>query len=394
MTVHALRMSPPGQPTLLCFSHLRWDFVYQRPQHLMSRLARSYRVLFVEEPLPAQDGVRRMVEREGAPGVRVFVPHLPGDDLADPHRAIQAQRRLLDELVARERAQDAVLWFYTPVALSFAGHLLPRATIYDCMDELSAFAGAPTDMSAREARLLARADLVLTGGRSLFQAKRHLHPNVHCIPSSVDVAHFGQARRPLAEPQDQASIPWPRIGFAGVIDERMDLELLEGASRLRPDWHFVMLGPVVKIDPGSLPLGANIHYLGMKPYQQLPAYISGWNAAMMPFARNAATRFISPTKTPEYLAAGRPVVSTAIPDVVATYGAKRLAFIADTPADFVAALATALRTPLIPFRRRVDRFLDTQSWDRSIATIQRLMAQLDGRRADLEHGHQPAVAAR
>jgi len=342
----------------------------------------------------AEDGVRRMAEREVAPGVRVFVPHLPAGEFADPHRAIQAQRRLLDELVARERVEEPLLWFYTPVALAFAGHLQVGAAVYDCMDELSAFSGAPTDMGAREARLLARADLVLTGGRSLFQAKRHLHANVHCLPSSVDVAHFRQARRPLAEPQDQASLPWPRIGFAGVIDERMDLELLEGASRLRPDWQFVMLGPVVKIDPASLPLGANIHYLGMKSYQQLPAYISGWNAAMMPFARNAATRFISPTKTPEYLAAGRPVVSTSIPDVVATYGAKRLAFIADSPADFVAALATALVTPLIPFQRRVDRFLETQSWDKSIATIQQLIAQLEGHTADLEHGHQPAAAAR
>jgi UDP-galactopyranose mutase len=237
------------------------------------------------------------------------------------------------------------------------------AVVYDCMDELSAFAGAPPELRMRERELFARADVVFTGGQSLYEAKRSSHENVLAFPSSVDVAHFGRARQITGDPADQAALGRPRIGFFGVIDERMDYELLRGVAKARPEWNLILIGPTAKVDPATLPRSANLHYLGAKTYEQLPDYIAGWDVAMLPFARNEATRFISPTKTPEYLAAGKPVVSTSIRDVVRPYGQQGLARIADTVEEFVAAVAAALREDPVERIRAADAFLTHMSWD-------------------------------
>jgi UDP-galactopyranose mutase len=355
---------------------LRWDFVYQRPQHLMSRAARTRRVLYIEEA--RYDAQVPCMETVHDPsGVTVGIPHLPRE--AGP----VALQTLVDFFLSGHDIKDHeyVAWYYTPMALTFTAHAQPAITVYDCMDELSAFAGAPPGLRDAERALLARADVVLTGGRSLYLAKRDLHPNVHEFPSSVDVAHFGKARQPCADPADQAGIPGPRIGFFGVIDERFDRELVGRVAALRPDWHFVMLGPVVKIDPASLPQAANLHYLGSKSYAQLPEYIAGWDVAILPFARNEATRYISPTKTPEYLAAGRPVVSTSIADVVTPYGDERLARIADDPDDFVDAIEHALSEPESAWLPRADAFLAGTSWDMTWSRISdRLRAALIARK--------------
>jgi UDP-galactopyranose mutase len=300
-------------PDLICLSHLRWNFVFQRPQHLMTRCVRDRRVFFVEEPVIA-GGREPSFTIERCQGVSVVVPHLPeGLSAASVAGAL---RTLLDDLMGQQQVEDYVLWYYTPLALAFTDHLAPAATVYDCMDELSAFKGAPATLKEREADLMRRASLVLTGGQSLFEAKRHQHTNIHAFPSSVDVEHFARARTMTFDPPDQAPIPSPRLGFFGVIDERMDLDLLDGVAAVRPAWQIVMLGPVVKIDPAMLPARPNIHYLGPKKYEDLPQYVAGWDVALLPFARNEATRLISPTKTPEYMAAGKPVVSTSIRDVV------------------------------------------------------------------------------
>lgn len=322
-------------PDLVCFSHLRWNFVFQRPQHLLSRFAADRRVFFVEEPVFGNDVTVRLEVTNPQEGVHVVVPHLPSGMLAD--EVTLAQRALLDDLFSEFGISDYVLWYYTPLALEFSRHLKPRVTVYDCMDELSAFKNAPAALRECESELFECADLVFTGGRSLFEAKRDRHPRVFEFPSSVDVRHFSRARVVDGEPADQTNIPHPRLGFFGVIDERMDLELIEGVARSRPDWHLVLIGPVVKIDPATLPRLDNIHYLGMKSYEELPTYLAGWDVAILPFALNESTRFISPTKTPEYLAAGKPVVSTAIRDVVRPYGLRGLVEIADTPAEFVEA---------------------------------------------------------
>ena len=356
--------------TLLCFSHLRWAFVFQRPQHLLTRAAATMRVVYWEEPIRVEDGPPRLHARLSPEGVLVVQPHLPRG--CDPDAT---QRRLLDAMLQDEDIADPILWYYTPQALTFSDHLQARVTVYDCMDELSAFAGADPAMPAREQALLRRADLVFTGGRSLFDAKRHGHDDVHLFPSGVDVAHFRPARDGLTDPEDQRRVPRPRVGFYGVLDERLDAGLLAAVADLRPGVQFVLIGPTVKIDPGALPARANLHYLGAKPYAALPGYVANWQVATMPFAINEATRFISPTKTPEYLAAGLPVVSTPIADVVRQYGDCSGVQVAGTPEAFAACIDQALTLRPASWRPAADALLAGMSWDGTWAA----MAALIGR---------------
>jgi glycosyltransferase involved in cell wall biosynthesis len=369
-----LRTSERTREVLICFSHLRWHFVFQRPQHLMTRFARTMQVFYAEEPVFGETAKPVLERHPTAGGVTILVARLPHG--LDEERQIAAQRDLIDAFVASEEIVDPILWYYTPMMLPIAEHLPARKIVYDCMDELSAFRGAPPALLGREQRLFQRADCVFTGGYSLYEAKRDRHRSVHAFPSSVDVEHFGRARRPLADPPDQAAIPHPRIGHYAVLDERLDIDLLARLADARPDWHFVLVGPVVKIDPADLPRRANIHYLGGKSYDELPAYLAGWDAAFMPFARNESTRFISPTKTPEYLAAGKPVVSTPITDVVRTYGDAGLVRIAETPEEFVAALERTLaeRGERAGWFDRVDRLLDEMSWDKTWTQMRELLA--------------------
>lgn len=358
---------------IICLSHLRWDFVYQRPQHLLTRGAAEGRVFFVEEPIDTEGPARFEVSpRED--NLWIAVPHLPGEMVSRIDREA-ALEELIDGLVAQYDIRHYVLWYYTPMALAWTRHLSPQAVIYDCMDELSAFKNAPAALKERELELFGRADLVFTGGQSLYEAKRHQHSQVYAFPSSVDAAHFAAARNLPAEPADQASIPHPRVGFYGVIDERLDISLLRAVAEARPDWHWVIVGPIVKIDPANLPRLDNVHYLGSKSYKELPSYLAGWDVAMMPFARNESTRFISPTKTPEYLAAGRPVVSTSIRDVVRPYEEIGLARIADTPHNFVAAVEAAMREDAAERLAKSDKFLAQNSWDR---TWRRMSQLIDG----------------
>ena len=357
---------------LICLSHLRWNFVYQRPQHLMSRFARARRVFFVEEP-EWGEGPARLAVGNPAPNLWVVVPHLPHG--LDQEETDDAQRQLLDAFVREQAITRYVLWYYTPMAIGFSRHLAPLVTVYDCMDELSAFRGAPPWLREREQALLARADLVFTGGQSLYEAKRSRHPHVYAFPSSVDAAHFAQARTPQPDPPDQTAIPHPRLGFFGVIDERMDLALVAAVAAARPDWHLVLIGPTAKVNPADLPQGDNLHYLGMKGYDDLPTYLAGWDVALLPFARNESTRFISPTKTPEYLAAGVSVVSTSIRDVVRPYGEMGLVHIADEPEAFAAAVERALHEDTAARLARVDELLAHNSWDTTFAAMLRLIEE-------------------
>ena len=366
-------MLPPGGTTdLVCFSHLRWDFVYQRPQHLLSRSAKTRRVFFVEEPVFGNCSMR-LVVREAEPGLHVVVPHLP-DGLRSEVAINAVMKEMTRQLFLDHDINEYVFWYYTPMALNFTDHFNPIAAVYDCMDELSAFKGAHSHLPSLEKELFQQVDLVFTGGQSLYEAKRNQHPAVYAFPSSIDASHFGKARKMLGDPEDQAHIPHPRLGFFGVIDERFDIELLDQIARQRPDWHFVMIGPVVKIDPATLPSHANIHYLGGKKYSELPDYLAGWDIALLLFARNESTRYISPTKTPEYLAAGKPVISTSIRDVVRPYGELKLVEIADTAAEFIAAAEKLLaKTDRSEWLKRVDAFLENISWDKTWAQMSDLI---------------------
>ncbi|WP_288434870.1 glycosyltransferase [uncultured Deinococcus sp.] len=350
-------------PDLLCLSHLRWDFVYQRPQHLMSRAARDRRVYYVEDPVFGEAPARLQVRREG--NVTVVQPQLPAG--LPVHAAETQTRRQLHDFLNREGVRSPLAWVYTPMQLHLLGGLTTSGVVYDCMDELANFRYAPPQLRAREQQLFACADVVFTGGHRLYEAKIEQHPSVYPFPSSVDVAHFAQARRPLPDPADQAAL-----------------------ARRRPEWQLVMLGPVVKIAPEDLPRADNLHYLGMKTYGELPAYLAHWDVALLPFAINAATEFISPTKTPEYLAAGVPVVSTGIRDVIRPYGDLDLARIADGVDAFEAACAAALAeigTPAGEERRaRADRYLSTLSWDRTWGEMRDLIAQAASRRSYAAQG--------
>lgn len=367
---------------LICFSHLRWDFVYQRPQHLLTRFASDHRVFVIEEPIFGDDGPRLEVsEREN--GLRVVEPHLPHGTDVDA-----VMRDLIKSLASEQQLGDVVAWFYTPMMLRWADGLEPKAVVYDCMDELSMFKGASPELIEREKELFDRADLVFTGGQSLFEAKRDKHPAVFAFPSSIDVQHFAQALSIDGEPADQKNIPHPRIGFCGVIDERTDIDLLGKIAELRPDFQYIMVGPIVKIDENDLPHRDNIHYLGGKDYKELPAYIGGWDAAMMPFAMNDSTRFISPTKTPEYLAAGQPVVSTPIRDVVRPYGEKGLVHIAATADQFVNAIETALSQNMDAHRSKAAEHLSTISWDKTQSAMAELIDEvIEKRTAETTAAH-------
>lgn len=348
---------------LLCFSHLRWHFVTQRPQHLLARAAKDRRVFYFEEPIfHDPDGSRNLPTLEVetlSEHLAIVRPHLfHGDDAA------LVQERLLLEFVADNIGGEYDAWFFTPMARSFTQQLRPRVLIYDCMDELKNFRHAPTALSQYEHDLMLQADVVFTGGKSLFESKRSCHPHVSLFPSSIEGDHFAAALEPaLQEPADQQCIPHPRAGFYGVIDERFDIDLMRTLAALRPAVHFVILGPLAKIEPTSLPRAANINYLGSKNYRDLPAYLSGWDVALLPFAMNEATKYISPTKTPEYLAAGRRVVSTPIRDVVTEYGDAGLVDIASTAEEFAVAIDRALRPPAEDWSQRVADKLRRTSWD-------------------------------
>jgi UDP-galactopyranose mutase len=368
---------------LLCFSHLRWNFVFQRPQHLMSRFAREMNVIYWEEPVdigPRETAYLQVRAAPDAPNVRVVVAHLP-QGMPDAAREA-ALKRLLDAHVAAIRG-PLIAWYYTPMMLPFSRHIESDVTVFDAMDELSKFKFAPTHLLDLEQELIDRADVVFTGGSSLYEAKKDRHPNVYCFPSSVDRAHFCKARAHQFDPADQEELPRPRLGFYGVIDERFDIELLDAVAAMRPSWSFVMVGPVVKISEDELPKRPNIYYLGGKTYDQLPAYLSGWDVALMPFAMNESTQFISPTKTPEYLAGGKPVVSTPIKDVVRHYGKLEGVKIASTPDEFVAACEEALelsRTPEIGWLAEADLMLSATSWDTTQARMAGLIHELLGTR--------------
>ncbi|RXH56785.1 UDP-galactopyranose mutase [Granulicella sibirica] len=364
---------------LMCFSHLRWHFVTQRPQHLLSRFAQDRRVFFWEEPYWDGEGDGWLETMQEGERLWILRPHLPREGDADA-----MQHALLTQFMNEWKVKHFVRWYYTPMALGFSSDLRAEATVYDCMDELTGFLGAPPQLREREQELFDSADVVFTGGMSLFEAKRKQHGNVHPFPSSIDVPHFAAANDIVEDPADQVDIAHPRAGFFGVLDERFDVELMTEVARIRPQIQFVFLGPVVKIDPAILPQAPNVHYLGPKSYTELPHYLGGWDVALLPFALNDSTKFISPTKTPEYLAAGKPVVSTPIRDVIRGYGDEGLVAIAGTPEEFAAALDRALEPQAPGWKEAVEAKLAGGSWDKTYASMSALIDKARTRSVSLK----------
>jgi UDP-galactopyranose mutase len=341
----------------------------------MSRFAKDRRVFYIEEPIrESRDvpGMRLQVcEKTGVSVATPLLPEADGEAGATDTRIVA---QLIGKLFREQKIREHIAWYYTPMALNYTKALRPKAAIYDCMDELSLFRHAPPELTQNEQKLFALCDLVFTGGVSLFEAKRKQHERVFAFPSSVDCAHFAQARNRADMAEDQKNLGRPRLGYAGVIDERIDLDLIRDLADARPEWQIVMIGPVVKIDPANLPRRANIHWLGMKDYAGLPAYLAGWDVALMPFAMNESTRYISPTKTPEYLAAGLPVVSTPVRDVERQYGELGLVHIESDAEGFCQAAERAMTYGMsLKWRERADAYLSTLSWDRTWQEMNQLI---------------------
>lgn len=366
--------SVPIDGPLICFSHLRWDFVLQRPQHLMNRFGRTRQVYYFEEFIPTEHH-SAYLEYHPFEGTQIVAvrPRLPRE--WDESRQNAALSQLLDMMLRLNNIERPVLWFYSPSMFGFARNVEASAVVYDCMDELANFRYAPVGLKDLETELMERADLVLTGGASLYASRRDRHDNIHVFPSGVDVAHFAAVRNGIVPDSDMAALPGKKLGFYGVIDERIDLVLLEQVARARPEWSLIMVGPLAKIDPGDLPTVPNLHFIGQRHYDELPRYLAGWDVALMPFAINEATRFISPTKTPEYLAAGLPVVSTPVADVVAGYAGLAAVQIAGTAAEFIDACDAALTLTPQKYLLEVDEKLKAMSWDESFRSIDQLLTE-------------------
>ena len=374
-------------PTIIVFCHLRWDFVFQRPQHLLTRLANHYKIVLVEEPIH-HAGENFLHKREVAPNVTVCQPHT---NIAAPgfhDDQIPSLKPLLSGLVSEGEAP--IVWFYTPMALPLLQDLHPSLVVYDCMDELAAFKNSPKQLLQRETALLGIADIVFTGGPSLYEAKRERHANAHCFSSSVDAAHFRKALDRDSAHASHDAIPHPRLGFYGVIDERFDLELLEALADARPQYQVVLVGPVVKIDPATLPQRPNIHYLGQQSYDALPQFLAGWDVCLLPFALNDSTKFISPTKVLEYMAAELPIVSTPITDVKVPYG--HVVAVAHTHEEFIAACDAAVAMnpdQKAAMAETMRGIVAGTSWD---VTVERMRSLLEATPRSAKAGVRPATA--
>ena len=358
---------------LVAFSHLRWGFVWQRPQHLLTRFAREMPVVVVEEPEYHRQGADVRVRHDH--GVTVVTPLLPinGERYGFGNHVNGQIARLLEPFV--RPGMNPIFWYYTPMALGAEpATIRPRLTVYDAMDDLASFRAAPPELRIREARLLSLVDLVFTGGPTLYRQRRDMHSSVHCFPSGVEAAHFSPAKA-VPHP-DLANQLRPILGYYGVIDERLDLDLLAEIADLRPDWTIALIGPVAKIDESSIPARRNIVRFGQQAYDDLPAFLACFDVALMPFARNEATRAISPTKTLEYLAGGKPVVSTPITDVITLYG--DAVEIATTGQEFVAAAEAVLnRTGEADrqWRGRAARLVAAHDWDSIAEAMQAVMSR-------------------
>lgn len=346
---------------IIVFSHLRWEFVFQRPQHIVTRLAAERNILFVEEPIANNnEGAYKLIHPTDS--VTVLQPMVASINDIGP---------LLKNCLQGTTFNTA--WFYSPSFINVLNHLQFEKVVYDCMDELTLFKGAPPELINQEDTLLGKANIVFTGGKLLYESKRKKHPHVHCFPSSVDYNHFQKALNGIAIPADML-FKGPIVGYYGVIDERIDYDLLSAIAHDLKEVSFVMIGPLAKVNAADLPQAVNLHYLGMKDYALLPAYLKAMDVAMMPFALNQATKYISPTKTLEYMAAHKPVISTPIYDVIRDYGS-----IIDIVADakgFAAVLNKILQRTEKEKEAMVDnyeRVLAATSWDKTVKKMEEIL---------------------
>jgi glycosyltransferase involved in cell wall biosynthesis len=377
-----LKTSSAGEECypILVHSHLRWDWVWQRPQQFLSRLSQRHPVLFVEEPLATpglKSATAELRDVPGLPNLTVLRTEFPPELLLDREAVDAEQHRLVTSKLAGPLGRTfrrPVQWFYDPMAVvPFAGQMNERAVVYDCMDQLSQFRGAPAELIKRERALLAVADVVFAGGPKIHGAKRLLNKNCHSYGCGVDVQNFGKARLPeTAILPELEKLPRPTLGYFGVVDERMDYELLGMMADAHPEWSIAIVGPWTKVDPAAFPQRSNLHWLGGRDYEQLPGFVKGLDVCLMPFARNEATEFINPTKALEYMATGRPIVSTAIEDVILQFS--EVVDVAHSRAEFISACERALAKPNVGAIERGLELAGRNSWE---AIVERLKGHIE-----------------
>ncbi|HZV74155.1 MAG TPA: glycosyltransferase [Conexibacter sp.] len=388
---------------IVCVGFADWDTeLWTNQHHLMSRLARENRVLFVEslglrQPQLAGRDLRRIARRlrrgvappRAADGLHVLSP------LVVPlHRFTAVRtlnRRLLPWLVRRAARhlglRRPILWAYVPQAEVLVDALDPSLVVYHCVDDIAAQPGIDSgSFRAAEERFARRADLVLASAPSLARRLRRISGNVLEAPNVADTALFARALEP--GPVDAAvdALPHPRVAFTGaVVATKLDVGLLVALARARPTWSFALVGPVGPGDPrtdvAALAAEPNVHLLGARAYGELPDVLRGADAGLIPYARNALTDAIFPMKVYEYLAAGLPVVATELPSIAG------LAEVATAPdAAGLAALLDAALAHDDPARRAArSQAAEAHSWDARLAAIAAAIEALDG--------GAPAVAA-
>jgi glycosyltransferase involved in cell wall biosynthesis len=386
MKLETIRCSSPNRalsplPTkaefpIIVHSHLGWDWVWQRPQQFHSRLSQRHKILFVEGPV-ARTGLTaaQVTLREVAdyPNIVVLQMEMPEERWTDGAWVDKERRRLVESLLAGPLGadfQDPVQWFYDPMAVTaFAGHLNESAIVYDCMDQLSKFRGAPAELVRRERELLAIADVVFAGGPKIWKDKRNHNANCYSVGCGVDVEHFGKARQAsTVVPQDIANLPRPIYGYIGVVDERIDYDLVAELAEKNAGGSVVMVGPWTKVDPAAFPRRDNLHWLGQRDYGLLPAYVKGFDVCLMPFALNEATEFINPTKALEYMATERPIVSTAIEDVILQF--EDVVKVARTREDFVWRCERAANVPNVVAIRRGLKLAKANTWGSIVSQLE------------------------
>lgn len=361
---------------VVCLSHLPWDLALERPHQVMRRFARDRHVFFVEEPR-ATDAELRTVMRTAEPNVHVVSLGVPAD--MAPGDVEIAYRRCVASLASS--TERPLLWVYSPASVHAARDLDASLVVYDCVADHAARSEATPEVRAAEAELLARADLVFTAGTSLFESKRGRNVSTYPLPSSVDAEHFAHAasareRGDHRDASELAGVPGPRIGFLGPIDDRVDLALVDRLAAARPDVQIVLLGALVGVTTWDLPDRPNVHWLGAKTYHELPEHVASWDAAMIPFRDDAATRRSEPSGLLACLAANKAVVSTPA-DEVMPYAERGVVKVVHAD-RFVAGVDEALRDArdvVVTAVRRLacEGVLARTSWDRTYQAMRRLV---------------------
>jgi glycosyltransferase involved in cell wall biosynthesis len=353
---------------LVFFGSVAWGYTFQRSQQLASRLAREARVLYVD-PLGLRNPRLRDLGRLRAAASAAHPPEgltiLGRPLLASPfHDRLSDRRnaRLLRDAIGLWGPRDAVFLLSLPSrpAMAAARSLGPRLLAYDCHDDYSLFHGGSPRIRADEERLVHEADLVFASAAAIAERLRAMGARPVLVPNAADVAHFSALGEP---PADVAGLPRPRIGFVGEIGPWFDADAVASAARLRPDWAFVLVGPATGAPIGPLRSLPNVHLLGRRPYAALPGYLGAFDCCLLPFREGPLTEAVSPIKVYEYLASGRPVVSTPLPEV-ARLG--DLVTIVPGP-DLARGIEAALRDGGRAAERR--RFARANTWDDRVRTI-------------------------